>query len=918
MPDKSRNHLSRSESRGPIGWMAGNSVAANLLMVVLLVGGLLLGLNIKQEIFPEFTLDTVSVNVSYPGASPEEVEEGIILAVEEAVQGMDEIKEVESTAKEGSANIVIEMVEGGDLQQLAQDVKNEVDRITSFPEDAEEPQVSIVSRRREVLNIALHGTQDRRVLRETAESVRDILLQDPEVTQVDLEGTKPLEIKVEIPQDTLRTYGLTLEEVASRIDEASVDMPAGEIETNSGDILIRIKERKDLGRQFARIPIITTDSGTLVRLEDLGSIEDGFQDTDNEAAFNGDPAILINVYRVGEQTPVSVAEAVKGQLSDIRDSLPPDMDLSIVRDMSDTYRERMDLLLRNAYLGLGLVFILLALFLESRLAFWVSLGIPISFLGSMFFLPWFGVSLNMISLFAFIITLGIVVDDAIVVGENVYSYHQKGVPLLRAAVLGAKDIAMPVIFSVTTNIVAFLPMFFIPGVMGKIFKTIPAVVASVFLISLIECLFILPAHLGHQMRKKELTGPRRWLHNMQQSFSHKFMHFVHNKYRPFLEQSIKWRYLTLALAAAVLILAAGFIKSGRLGMTMFPKIESRFSYAQATLPYGTARHKVEEVNKRLVRAAAEIGEENGGDNLLKGIYTRIDNNEISIRAFLTSPEIRPLSTDEFTRKWRDRVGDIPGLESLVYESDRGGPGAGKALDIALSHRDLETLRRAGEDLAAQMELYPNVKDVYDGFSPGKRQYDITLRPEARSMGFKAADIARKMRSRYYGAEALRQQRGRNELKVMVRLPEEERKHEYFLEEMVVRNPEGKELKLSEAVDMRPDRAYTEINRKNGRRVINVTADVLPRSQASQVLSDLQAEALPELMNNHPGLDFGLEGRQADIKESMDSLYQGLFLALLGIFALLAVPFRSYLQPLIIMVGIPFGIVGAVLGHIVMG
>ncbi len=897
--------------------MAGNSVAANLLMVVFLVGGLILGLNIKQEVFPEFTIDAVRVSVAYPGASPEEVEEGIILAVEEAVQGLDDIKEVRSTARESSAQVTVEMVEGGDLQQLARGVKNEVDRITSFPEDAEEPQVNVVSRQRDVITLALFGEQSRQVLRETADSIRDQFQQQPKITQVDLQGTRPLEIKVEIPPQKLRTYGLTLPEVASRIKKAAIDLPCGEIETKGGDILIRVKERKDFARHFARIPIISTSSGTRIRLQDLGTVTDGFKDSDTQATYNGKPAILIETYRVGEQTPVSVAGAVRKQIKKIKKSLPPGLEIAVLRDMSNIYKQRMDLMVRNAYLGLGLVFILLALFLETRLAFWVSLGIPISFLGSLFFLPWFGVSINMVSMFAFIIALGIVVDDAIVAGENIYTYHQRGEPFHRAAVLGAREIAMPIVFSVTTNIVAFLPMFFIPGMMGKIFRTIPAVVTSVFFVSLIESLFILPAHLGHQ-KEKEFTGFRKCLHNLQQGFSKKFTSFIYNYYQPFLRRAINWRYLTLGIALAILFLTLAFIKSGRLGMTMFPKVESRFAYASATLPHGTSMDRVKAVNEQLVRTASQTGKENGGDRLLKGIYSQINSNEVEIRSFLTPAGVRPIPTEEFTRKWREKTKDIPGLESLVFKSDRGGPGSGKALNIELSHRDLDKLRRAGEDLAAQLQLYPNVRDVYDGYSPGKKQFDLTLTPEARSLGFDAREIARRIRARYYGVEALQQQRGRNEIKIMVRLPQKERNHEYFLEEMVLQNAEGGEIKLRDAVHINPGRAYTKINRREGRRVINVTAEVVPRSRAGQVWENLKKDYLPQLLSKYPGLDFGLEGKQADIKESLSSLNRGLLLALLGIYALLAIPFRSYFQPLIIMIGIPFGIVGAVIGHIVMG
>ena len=405
--------------KGPIAWMARHAVTANFFMVVLLVGGFLWGSKIKQELFPEFEIDVVNVSVAYPGASPEEVERGIIFAVEEAVEGIEGVKEITSTANEGSGNVRIEMIDGGDINRLAQDIKNEVDRITSFPEETEEPNVAIAARKRAVVSLALYGRQSDWVLRQTAEEIQDTLLLDPEITQVDLSGIRDFEISIEISQETLRIYNLTLDEVADRIAAASVELPGGAIKTDGGDVLVRMKERRYYGNEFAIIPIITSNDGTEVLLEDIAEIKDDFKETDSFATFNGEPSIMIDVYRIGDQTPITVSDALKNKMTTIRQNLPPGLSIDVIRDRSDHYRQRLNLMLRNGFIGLGLVFILLAVFLDIHLAFWVSLGIPISFLGSFLILSPLGVSINMITMFAFIIALGIVIDDAIVACENI-------------------------------------------------------------------------------------------------------------------------------------------------------------------------------------------------------------------------------------------------------------------------------------------------------------------------------------------------------------------------------------------------------------------------------------------------------------------------------------------------------------------
>jgi len=919
---------------GPVAWMAGNSVASNILMLVLLAGGVMGVLRIKQEFIPDFDLDVVRITVPYPGASPEEVEQAIVLVVEEAVRSLDGVDEVRSSSREGRGTVNVELLLGADNQRVTQEIKQEVDRIVSFPEESEEPQVVLVTRRRRVLTLVLYGDQNEHVLRELAEQTRNALLALPDITQVELGAVRPVEISIEVSQENLRKYNLTLDQVAQQVRRASVELPGGGMKTRGGEILMRMTDRRDYGHEFADIPIVSTADGSQVLLGDIADVVDGFADIDNFATYNGKPAVILDVYRVGDQTPISVSDAVRKYMAGASGALPPGVGMAIPRDMSDIYRQRMDLLIRNGRIGLVLVLVLLAVFLEARLAFWVTMGIPISFLGAFLILPAVGVSLNMVSMFAFIIALGIVVDDAIVVGENVYRYHQQGVPFLAAAMRGAREVALPVTFSILTNIVTFMPLFFIPGTMGKIFWSIPAVVVLVFTISLIECMFVLPAHLGHH-RDRRRRGIGGAIHRAQRAFSDWFSRTIRTVYGPFLKVVLRHRYLMVSSGLAVLATIVGYVFSGRMGMTTFPKIESDRAVATAVLPYGTSVEVTKQVRDRLLRAAEQVVDDNGNDKLTLGIFAQVGVSSggsgpmgaaaggsgghiTEITMYLTRPENRPMSTAEVVRLWRKKVGQIAGVESLVFASDRGGPGSGAAMTIELSHHNVAVLDRAGAELADSLERFPEVKDIDDGYSPGKQQFDFKLRPEGRSLGLTSMEVARQVRSCYYGAEAFRQQRGRNEVKVMVRLPKRQRVNEYSLEEMLLRAPSGIEAPLGEVVYMSRNRAYTTIDRRDGQRTVSVTADVERRSQAGQVLAALRKNKLPELVAKYPGLSWEFRGRQEDMKESLSSLKSGFILAVIGIYVLLAIPFRSYVQPAIIMVSIPFGIVGAVFGHIVMG
>jgi len=901
--------------------MTRNSVAANIMMGILILGGLLQTRCIRQEFLPNTEYDVITITVPYPGASPEETEQAIVLAIEEAVQGLDDVAEVLSTAREGEGVVAVEMITGGDLSRLSQDIQREVDRISTFPQEAEEPIITLISSRREVLTLIVSAETRDTVLRAIAEDVRSHLIQSPDITQVELSNVRSPEIAIEIPQHVLRTYQLTLQEVADILANASVERSGGGLKTAGGEILVRVHDRRDVGEEFGKIPLITSPDGTHVLLEDIATIRDHFSDSDQFTRFNGKSALIMSVYRVGKETPISVEKAVIETLDRLKSSLPNGIELRIWNSFADIFRQRMNLLLRNGMMGLVLVFIVLGFFLEMRLAFWVMLGIPISFLGTLLLMPALDVSLNMVSMFAFILALGIVVDDAIVVGENIYHNHQNGMPFLRAAIRGARQIAMPVTFSILTNIVAFMPLYFVPGIMGKFFKAIPLVVCTTFVISLFEALFVLPAHLAHQKDRSQ----RSRLHRQQQRFSRAFTRFVQEKYGPLLNQTLRRRYLTVAVGFSLLILTVSYVKSGRTGFELFPSVESDVALCSFQLPYGSPVEKTQTIERQSLQAGEALArdiEEETGKPQIQGSLSKIGDgggHRGAIVFELVEPDIRPVSTSEFARRWREKTGPISGVDTIRYRADSGGPGgATDALTVELSHRDIYVLQQASEELATVLGTYSIVSDIDSGFTPGKPQIDFRLKLEGRSLGLTSSEVARQVRHAYYGAEAIRQQRGRHEMKVMVRLPEAERATEHSLETMILRTPAGTEVPLRDVVDIQRGRAYTSIHRREGRRTVTVSAHVTPKSQAPQVLADITVGILSELKQNYPGLSYSFEGRQADERESVGGLLKGLLGAIVLIYVILAIPFKSYSQPLIIMISIPFGIVGAVIGHLLMG
>lgn len=904
--------------KGLLSWFADNHVAANLLMMIVIVAGMVSISGIKQEVFPEFTLDMVTIKVAYPGATPEEVEEGIVVVVEEEVRALENVDRVTAIAQEGRATIIVELLTGADPNNMLQEIKGAVDRISSMPEDAERPVISLQTRKRRVMRLALTGDMDERAMYDLSQRIRDDMTDLPDLTQVELRGVRDPEISIEVPRHTLRAYGLTLGDIAAAIRLQAIDIPAGGIKTKGGEVLLRTKERRNYASEFEAISVINRKDGTEVRLVDIATIKEGFADTEKEAYFNGRRATIINVYRVGEETPNAISEAVFDYIENTKEAFPPGVKLVVQRDWSEIYRQRQDLLLRNGALGLTLVIITLALFLEARLALWVAMGIPISIIGSFTILKFSGGSINMISMFAYIITLGIVVDDAVVVGENIYYRRQQGMSPLAAAVKGVREMTAPIVIAVSTNILAFIPLLFVSGSTGRFFGVLPAVIISVFFISLLECLYILPSHLNYPVRKRS-----RFMEKLEAlpDLCSKGLEWVIDRiFSPVLSFCLKLRYMTALVGLLVLIVSYSYISNGWIDFSFRPRIQTDTIDAEIELPFGSPIEEVRRIAKLVEDGGLRAVENNGGKSILKGVMTDISGGNTAQVTFTLAPQSeRKISTREFSVKWRESVGDIPGLERLFFDFVIG-PGGSAAINVELTHPDPKTLEAAAGDIAAELASYNGVIDIDDGFAKGKPQFDFNLTAEGRSVGMTARSLGSQVRHSFYGAEALRQQRGRDEVKVMVRLPEEERRSLFNLEELMVFTPEGGEMPLERAASITKGRAYTEIDRVEGKRVLNIKASVVQgQTNENKVIASLNESGyMLDLAARHPGLKYSFEGRQREQRKSLQDIVTGLAFAMTGIFCFLAIPFRSYAQAVMVMLSIPFGLVCALFGHVIMG
>ncbi len=914
-----------------IAWFTSNHVAANLLMIFFVLGGILTALSMKVEVFPEASLDKIAITVEYPGASPAEVEEAVVRRIEEKVAGIAGIRRIDSVAREGLASITIEVMQGWDLSKLTDEVKSEVDRITTLPEEAEKPIVRELTRRVRVLWVAIYGDAPEHTLKYLAEKAQDDITNLPGVTLAELFGVRKGEISIEIPEHTLRRYGISLPQVAAAVRKAGLDLPAGRIKTGHSEILLRTKGRRYHAADYTDIPILTRPDGSLLTLGEIATLKDTFEDTDLFARYDGKPAALIQIYRVADQNALTVAATVKRYVQRLKATLPAGVKVGLFGDRTISLKSRINLLLRNMGMGLILVSVLLAMVMELRLAFWVTLGIPVSFCTALWFLPHFDISINMISLFAFILVLGIVVDDAIVVGESVFKRREAGMPALKAAVEGAQEVAGPVVFSVLTTVAAFAPLLMGSGVMGKFMRNIPMVVILVLMGSLMESLFVLPAHLARSKLKKAGGHTRRtvvWLRRL-----------VEGPYRRAVTWCLRWRYLTLAAGLALLLVTLGTITGGWLKFTLFPKVESDLIIAQVTMAAGTPVERTTQVAVRLEKAAHQAMKAEdrtrpkGSPPLLKYTVSMVGtqvatagphsgapqqgSHVAAVFAQLLEGERRDRRAEYLADLWRKKTGVVPDAQSITFQSVLFSPGT--PIEVHLSDPDLHDLLAAARELKRDLRQYPGVSDVADSFLEGKKELRIRLKPSGRTLGLTLDDISRQVRAAFYGAEALRLQRGKDEVKVMVRYPGRQRRTLENVERMRIRTPDGREVPFLQVAEVSLTRGYATIEHSQRRRVIKVTADVdETKINANEVRQHLKKVVLPALVRRHPDLRYNLEGAAREQRESLADVRKGFLLALFGIYVLLAIPFRSFTQPLIVMSAIPFGIVGAVWGHLAMG
>ncbi len=911
-----------------ISWFAENQVAANLMMLMIVVAGMLSLQTTRKELIPNISLDKVSISVAFLGASPKEVEKTICVRIEENIFDIEGIRKLTSKASEGLCNVMVSIESNYDSREIMDEIKSRIDTISTFPEQTERAQIREISIKASVASVVISGDADERTLKRVAETVRDDLTEIKGITQVELLNARKFELSIELSEASLHEYDLNFDEVSRAVRSASLDLPAGHLQTDAGDVLLRTQEQAYTADDFEQLTLRAYQDGSKINLADVATIVDGFEDTKFKGEFNGKPGLLVTVYRVGEQSVLDISESIKNYIEIKSPQLPNGISLNIWQDKSSYFKSRMYLLVRNAMTGLLLVFFILVLFLRLQLAFWVSLGIPISFMGAFWLLPHVDGSINMISMFGFILVLGIVVDDAIVVGENIHKYHLKGQFGLKGAIAGAQEVSKPVIFAVLTSVVAFTPILFLPGAEGRLWMVIPQVVILTLLFSLAECLFVLPAHLASIKCHKRKDN---FFSRFQTHFSEWLENFIESTYRPFLLKVLHWRYVTLSVFFASFIIFVAILSAGWVHMIFFPKVEGDIATASISFSQGTPIEKTERAVDRIEEAALKLkaqlklrtGKEQI-ENIVATVGLQAMNHsskkgdhvgEVSIA--LRPSENREIDSAEIINLWRNAVGDIAGVTQLTFQASLRNSGADISIDF--TSRDTQALSLAADAFKKHLKKYNGVYDIQDSFDSGKKEIRLHLKAQAKYLEVNAKLLARQVRQAFYGEEVQRIQRGRDDVKVFVRYPKGQRQSVYFLETMFIHLDNGVDVPLSEVADIEYTSSPSEILRIDRKRIITVSAYVdKVNAVPSQIKESINEDFLSTLNKNYSAVKWSKSGSQQNQDEMIGSMIRGFILAMIGIYALMAIPFKSYLQPLMVMSAIPFGLIGALIGHILLG
>lgn len=930
-----------------IRWFVNNSVAANLMMAFIIIAGALTVPLLRMEVFPEISVDIVNVTAVYPGASPIDVENAICIKIEERLQGLEGVKRITSSASENVGSVNLELIPGQDVNEMLDKIKAQIDAIDSFPENVERPICRQFAGSNPVVTVAIDGDMGESELSDLTAEIKDEIDGLPEITYTQFVARKDKEISLEISENTLRKYNLSFYQVSQAVQNWSVNIPSGSIKTNDGEILIRSNSQGYEIDDFSQIPIITDDRGSIVYLGDICDIKDGFIDSDElDILFNGSSANLLTVFRVGNQNAIDVSESVKKYVKEKNQKLPANISVTAWDDEAFLLRGRIDTMTKNAGYGLLLVIIVLALFLKPKLAFWVSLGIPISFMGGFLFMPLMDLSINMLSLFTFILVLGIVVDDAIVVGENVALFRERGVEPKEAAVQATKQVATPVFFAILTTMVTFSPMLSVDGEIGEIWRIFPLITIMVLFWSLFESLTILPAHLAHSKDKEPKSAFIRLLSEKWESLQSKLIfglsYTIINFYKPFLKKSIDRPFTSLSIAAGIFILTIGIIAGGVVKFTFFPAVEADLAIGAIEYPSGTPIDVTRQGYLELERTASilekDLNKELNGEVTIKNrlstigwqpMRSKTSRGPGNLNALYAGPNVaevalelvpgedRLISTEEVVRRWRKLMPVIPGAKDVLFFSSLFS--AGDPINIQLSSKYIEDLLTAKDELKAKLNQYPGVFDVKDNYNLGKEEINIELLPAAKNYGVTMMMVATQVRQAFYGLEVQSIQRGRDEIKVVVRYPEDDRKSISDLEKMMISTPSGFTIPVRQIARLEIGQGLASIQRKDRKRSINITADVdLSMTTGNEVIASITTSLLPQLLQKYSSLSYDFEGEQQEQADNLKSIGKNFILAMIVVYMLLAIPFKSYFQPLIIMSSIPFGLTGALLGHLLLG
>ena len=925
--------------KGIIAWFAANHVAANLLMFLIIAFGVVSAFTIRKQATPDFEANQVIVRVPYLGAAPQEVEEGVVVKVEEAIQDIPGIVEINSTAREGMGTVRAKTAIGSDTNEILTEIKTRVDAISTFPGLTEKPIISKQDFQQHIVFLTVTGDLDEYARKAIGDEIHDELLRLPEVNAADILGDRPYEISIEVSEQTLREYGLTMSEISQAIRNSAIDMPGGSIRTVGGDIRLRTEGQVYTGQEYAGLVLRTNADGTRLTLGDISTIKDAFVETQGFARYMGKPTASLRVLAVGQQSELKTAAAVKRYVGQKNRSLPDGVKIEVWVDRSFYLQDQLDMMVQNMLQGAILVCLVLSLFLRWKVAAWVIVGIPISFFGTLWLMPhgpW-PVTLNIISLFGFILVLGIVVDDAIIIGESIYTRIRADGHTLDNVIEGAKRVSVPATFGVLTTIAAFTPLLFVGGIVSSFLEAVSVVVILCLLFSLLESKLILPAHLAHANIKPvdedDLFNPQReirffeqvprFFQKIQRHAQHGLHSLIHKRYAPLLEKAIRNRGLTFSIFAAVLILTAGIMNSGLVRVIIFPEAPSDFVMVRMQMENGTAPLARNDAITRIEQSAFAINDQYAAhDDATRPIAHLIAFTEGDVGglifAELERGDERPMSSAELMKTWRERVGEIPGMRELEF-SGGNNIGGGAPLSFNLQGDDLETLQAASKELQQKLGEYKGVFDIRNTASAGGQEIRLDIKPQAEALGLTVAALGRQVRQAFYGEEAQRIQRGPDEVKVMVRYPPEERRSIADLENMRIRTPSGDEVPFYSVAEVSYGEAFAAITRQNRRRTVTVSADIdRDRVEPGTIVKEISADYIPGLLSRYPGVSYSLQGSSQEQGKLLANLTVASIAALFLIYALLAVPLHSYMQPLVIMSVIPFGLTGAVIGHILMG